>query len=762
MIEKVVSIANVGKLSKHDAKGDQAFRRLTIIYGDNAIGKTTLAAILDSLRENSSNGVVGRRTLGSKDGQSVRIMTSAGMRTFADGAWDDSYPLLEVFNSDFVSRVVYSGDYVTNDHQKNLCSLLVGRTAVTEGKRLEELRAELNAVNARLREVESGIKLHIKGSLDVDGFTKLPAKENVDALLDAAKRRLAAAENLAAVLAKTVPERTELPQLDRSLLEDALARTGDCISADALARITRHRDVHMDGKGEQWLRDGMQYVKDDHCPFCDQSLGESDFFEALKQYFSDAYKDFECSLRKDLGTLLGQSDPSALQTATERLLRQRAVALTWVPQVAAIDSAALSEDVSRMIKTAIDCSRAVREAVDTKQGDPLTALDLTNLGPHLDDLTSALDSLKLADAQVGAAMREIAAFVESAKGADIGDLRREVELLENQRARHDAAVASLCKEYLDLVVKKEEVTGAGKAARTRMNQSMEALLAKYKDEMNGYLSHFGSAIRIENPRTNHQTKPPSVEYSISIDGTSIALGKPAAPKDVPCFGNTLSDGEKNLFALALFLAHVKNRPDLDKVVVVFDDPVNSLDQERRLMIADTLLSMLDDLAQVVVLTHEPRLAHMLYRSGSSDECKMLCIRREGQSSCLRDWDTMDRDLATDYFRNYFTIADFLEGKAVGWEFAARSLRPFLEDYLRQRFPGSFAVDEWLGQMADRIDSSGPEDPLDSMKPRLSDIRLIAKATNPRHHGSSHAPGAEQLTATSTEIYARKALSVVSR
>lgn len=761
MIEKVISIANVGKLRRHDAMGDQALRKLTIVYGDNAIGKTTLAAILDSLRENSPTSIVGRRTLGSKDEQSVRILTSAGMRTFADGTWDDSYPLLEVFNSDFVSRVVYSGDYVTNDHQKNLCSLLVGRTAVSEGKRLEELRTELNAINARLREVESGIKPHIKGALDVDGFSKLPSKENVDTLLDAAKRRLAAAENLTAVLAKPVPERTELAELDRPLLEHALARTVDCISADALARIARHRDVYMEGKGEQWLRDGMQYVKDDRCPFCDQTLDESDFFGALRHYFSDAYKDFETNLQNDLGILQGQSDPSALRTATERLLRQRAVAITWAQQVTAIDSAALSEDMSDTIKSALDCGAAVRGAIDKKQADPLHAVDLANLNPRLDDLASAMGSLKLADAQVGAAMREIAAFVESAKGADIGDLRREVELLENQRARHDAAVAPLCEEYLDLVVRKEEVTGAGKAARTRMNQSMEALLAKYRDEMNGYLARFGSAIRIENPRTNHQTKPPSVEYSISIDGASISLGKPAAPKDVPCFGNTLSDGEKNLFALALFLAHVKNRPDLDQVVVVFDDPVNSLDQERRLMIADTFLSMLDDLAQMVVLTHEPRLAHMLYRSGASDECKMLCIRREGKSSCLREWDTMNRDLATDYFRNYFTIADFLEGKAVGWEFAARSLRPFLEDYLRQRFPGSFAVDEWLGQMADRIDNSDPNDPLASIKPLLPDIRLIAKATNPRHHGSTHAPGAEQLTATSTEIYANKALSIVS-
>ncbi|MHB9150942.1 MAG: AAA family ATPase [Thermoleophilia bacterium] len=251
-----------------------------------------------------------------------------------------------------------------------------------------------------------------------------------------------------------------------------------------------------------------------------------------------------------------------------------------------------------------------------------------------------------------------------------------------------------------------------------------------------------------------------MEYSLNIDGTSVPLGEPAAPKDEPCFGNTLSEGEKNLFALSLFLAHVKNRPDLQDVVVVIDDPVNSLDQDRRLMIAETLLSMLDDLAQVIVLTHEPRLAHMLYRSQPRGECKMLCIRRENGSSCLREWDSMNRDLATDYFRNYFTIADFVGGRAVSWELVSRSLRPFLEDYLRQRFPGEFGVDEWLGQMTDRIEAATEDHPLTALKPKLDNIRLLAKATNPVHHGSTHSPGAEQLNASSTELYAKKTLDVI--
>ncbi len=760
MIEKVVEISNVGKLRQHAAVGDQTFKKLTIVYGDNAIGKTTLAAVLDSLREGTAGTILGRKTLGASGEPTVRILSSAGMHTFSHGEWDSTCPELEVFCSDFVSRVVYSGDHVSNDQQKGLCSLLIGRTAVAEGQRLEELRQELNDVNARLRDVEAGIRSHIRGTSSVGDFVGLQPLEDVDALLDEAKRKFAAARDIAAIASKPLPTRVHLLSPDEGPLRSVMARSIDSISVEAIARVAAHRQQRMAGAGGSWLREGMKYVDEARCPFCDQSLDDSELYAALRQYFSAAYEDYERSLNADLGALLEQYDPTTLERDAERVLRQRDVARTWEGQVPKIDVPALSTDLAPSIELAVNSCAAIRTAIEMKKGDPLRAVDFAPIEEHLRLLKESLGVVQRAEAQLGAASNEITDFVAAVQSADLVGLQRQIDQLHNQKQRYEGAVSSLCVEFSELTAKKAKITADGQAARQQMNQGIESLLARYRDDMNTYLKHFGSAIRIENPRANHQTKPPSVDYSISVGGISVPLGKPAVVKDVPCFGNTLSDGEKNLFALALFMAHVKNRADLADVVVVVDDPVNSLDQERRLLIADTLVSMMNSLSQVVVLTHEPRLAHMLYRATASDVRKVLCIRREGTTSCVREWDTMDRDLATDYFRNYFTIADYVAGEAVSWEVASRSLRPFLEDYLRQRFPGEFGAEDWLGSMAERIESADPAASLACMKPSLSDIKVIAKATNHRHHGSTHAPGDEVLNATSTELYAKKALKVI--
>lgn len=65
MLQKVISIKNIGRFRYSAARGDVTFRRYTLICAENGRGKTTLCAILRSLLTNSPAFIVGRKTLGS-------------------------------------------------------------------------------------------------------------------------------------------------------------------------------------------------------------------------------------------------------------------------------------------------------------------------------------------------------------------------------------------------------------------------------------------------------------------------------------------------------------------------------------------------------------------------------------------------------------------------------------------------------------------------------------------------------------------------
>jgi wobble nucleotide-excising tRNase len=52
MLQRIISIRNVGRFLNCSASGDVTFRRFTLIFAENGRGKTTLCAILRSLATN--------------------------------------------------------------------------------------------------------------------------------------------------------------------------------------------------------------------------------------------------------------------------------------------------------------------------------------------------------------------------------------------------------------------------------------------------------------------------------------------------------------------------------------------------------------------------------------------------------------------------------------------------------------------------------------------------------------------------------------
>jgi hypothetical protein len=79
MLQRVICIRNVGRFKHCAAIGDVTFRRHTLIFADNARGKTTLCDVLRSLSENSPDIIVGRPTLGSIEPPEVQALTAGGI-----------------------------------------------------------------------------------------------------------------------------------------------------------------------------------------------------------------------------------------------------------------------------------------------------------------------------------------------------------------------------------------------------------------------------------------------------------------------------------------------------------------------------------------------------------------------------------------------------------------------------------------------------------------------------------------------------------
>src|SRR5262249_12310985 len=108
-IKKIVKLKNIGRFANLAAKGDVQFKRLTVIYGPNGYGKTTLAGVLRSLATGDPAYVTERATLAADSGPHAEILLDAGRATFSNGAWSATAGELEIYDSTFVNDNVYTG-----------------------------------------------------------------------------------------------------------------------------------------------------------------------------------------------------------------------------------------------------------------------------------------------------------------------------------------------------------------------------------------------------------------------------------------------------------------------------------------------------------------------------------------------------------------------------------------------------------------------------------------------------------------------------
>ena len=164
-------------------------------------------------------------------------------------------------------------------------------------------------------------------------------------------------------------------------------------------------------------------------------------------------------------------------------------------------------------------------------------------------------------------------------------------------------------------------------------------------------------------------------------------------------------------------------------------------------------------AQVVVLTHDERLAAMMWRDKKLKNIVSLQVERTNQGSRLLPWD-VERATQSEYVEHYLTLHGFLEHGG-DHRPAAACIRPYLEQRLRHLFPGPpFLTRDSLGDMIGKIRDSAPGSRLNALKVKVSSLESINDASLPSHHATDDVPGMDPLTPAEVRLFAQKALDVL--
>lgn len=290
MLIKLVSIKNVGRFRNSAAGGDTQLRRRSFFVGPNGFGKTTVCAILRSLRSGDPALVIGRKTLGASAAPAIEILTASGMTRFDGSAWTTPHPDIAVFDGQFVADNIHSGEVVDVEHKRNLYRVIIGNDGVRRAEEDTALAAESRAKTGEVTAAARALNPHLPSGMKVEAYVALPLVDDIDAQIAEQEKKVASIQESAAIKARAGLTEFTAPAIDIGL-EELLRRTIGDVAQDAEQRLATHVARHgMAAGGAEWIAAGVEFARGNDCPFCGQDIRGLPLVAAFRSVFSDSYK----------------------------------------------------------------------------------------------------------------------------------------------------------------------------------------------------------------------------------------------------------------------------------------------------------------------------------------------------------------------------------------------------------------------------------------------------------------------------------------
>ena len=758
MLERFEKITKTGLFEEYTHAPGCDFGEVTLVFGENGVGKSTLAAILDSLREGNAAEVIRRRSLPGDVAPAVIVRLDSKDYAFTGHDWNAQppYDTLDVFYPGFVSRNVHAAKCVDAEHRRNLCELVLGRKAVEKVTLLALTDTEGRTALAELKAIEKQLELVIKKPDTLVTFLGLPHDPDIARKLDTVRGELKEAQSKEAILKRIAPKEVPLPSVVRETVAQFFERSTDVIATNVGAMVKAHIKEHLDPDGEAWLGYGAKHISaDDKCPFCAQNVKTSDLVTAIRSYFSAEYKAYSQALLQEGQHIRAQLGSAVFPQVRTAMANQLAAVAQW-GDVSPIDQTAVTAMLDEAESAWKAAATKLGQIVGSKEARPLERIDPHQAEEILDEYERSIAILGKVNGILAVAIQQIEARRSALSKANISEIESRLNRVENQKMRFEPIAQDLLGKRNKLIEKRNAVDAKKTELKKEIDEAAAKVVGKYQAGINHYLAHFGCDIRIESVEPGFPSGKACVQYTLKAHGHAIELGVSVTG---PCFETVLSDGDKYTLALSFFFARLKDQATLNGRTVVLDDPVNSLGFSRRTLIEGVIRDLRQRGAQVVVLTHDERLAAMMWRDRQLKNIASLQVERTRKGSRLKPWDV---ELATqsEYVNDYLALAHYFDNGG-DHKIPAGCIRPYVEQRLRYLFPGPpFDTRDTLGQMIGKIRDCAPGTRLHSLKTKLPDLVAVNDAALPSHHATDDVPGMPPLTPDGVRLFAQKALNVL--
>lgn len=766
-IRKIIKLQNVGLLQNGCAGGAVELAKVTAIYAENARGKSTFAAVMRACQLADGGRLNARKTIDAANPPELDLLLITGAHVeFKDNAWTGAPPDIVIFDAEFVDQNVYSGFEVRPDQRQSLLEFALGDQTVQLKQRVDQLTQDIDAQTRKRTQAEKTLAAYAP-PYNIADFVALHLVPDAQQQIDALRKRIEASKNVQQLTARQNPSGLQTIQFDTQPVFDVLKRELADVEAGAEAAVKAHLATHNHAGLEDWLSRGQEYLKSDECPFCGQGITGVELIRAYRSHFNKAYGD----LKRDVDSL---ENAIASGLADKKIDAAIAAAATNAARIEAwkdqLDLVVPMLDVASLQASLEQIRESLLMLVSVKRQQPLVPVGTQEEAQAVTATITAINqALSLYNSDIAALGGKISEFKTKLATEDLKTLQGEIEKLQAASKRQETEVVAVVAEYQTADGERKRLDNEKAQARQQIDALMQGTLKQYQESINRLLTDFGAEFSIEQLKASYVgSGEPRTEFALSVRSKRVKLGSRADMATTHGFASTLSEADKRTLAFAFFVAKLETDPQLATKVVVLDDPVSSLDRNRRHQCLQLIVGLSAKCEQLIVLSHDAYFVRE-FRNRLADHKStpvtptILEIKRVQNGYSAFGQCDIDDICSSDYYRHHRMVAYYVEGKSTASaREVAKAIRPLLEGYYHRRFPGRIPRRLTFGGIIALVVNPATMAPLAHLRPLAKELGEVNDYAGQFHHDTNQSADSAPVVDGEVLAFARRALNLIYR
>lgn len=636
------------KFCKNNGGQESILQNFSVVFGENGSGKSSTCDVLKSVSQNQDFQITPPTLV------EIEINNSNNNQThkFENGRWSshvDKNSFL-FFDVDFINANVHTNGTRANNLQQGGHTQNAGKLIIDLDEKANELKVAIQEKKIELEALERTFENILKKQFsdkDKEFFetykdtgdqvkqqkisdTQEELKKLEADLLSLQKLNAKYAEinRLSAVgvvaFSNSLPQKETFTELfTRQIKEKAQEQADEAIKT----HFTKHKRFIEFAKSEI-----PENYAHENCPLCMQPLANATkVIEYYRTAFDHTYETEKKQFLIDIETAKNVLQTIKISTAS---LPVKAVAVF---------------DAFEKVKTDFEVQDIYKLEEKTEQTRKFGNISTK----EIDYLFSALESLKKIEREqvdvaelydtVASVVQEVEKSVKGlnelingknklisefkSKYSDQNKITSEVQEKTQKKTELNELTDFLKNDKIAQIKNQIEVLEKQKTLSESLKKAQEDLktylattiphnvLAK----MIEILEKFNLSFTLEHITGNAQTR----EYSFSFK-IKDRNGKERDMK------KGLSEGERQLISLAFFFAVNENLQNKDETILIFDDPITSLDAPNLKILADLLHQKTQEFSQVLIFTHHPLFFKYLSKCENPNPTKFGVLKNSEQ------------------------------------------------------------------------------------------------------------------------------------